>query len=321
MALKLLLVGTGTFALPTFRVLCDGPHDVLGLVTQPDRHGPGQHRHRHPVKEELTGRGLAVYQPADVNAAESIELLDELGADLCVVAAYGQILSPEFLQVPSLGAINLHASLLPRHRGASPIHHAILAGDAETGVSVFQIEPRVDTGPVLGSVSTPILPRETSGELEQRLSELAAELTSRVLDELVDGRIVPLHQDESQATRAPRLTKADGAIDWDCEPAEVDRQVRAMQPWPRAFTFLLSSDSPPRRLIVIEVEPGDRETAHDGDPGRIVIAEAGRLVVNARGGTVRLLTVQPEGRRAMSAEEFLRGAAIAKGDRLGRSGQ
>ena len=166
MTLKLLLMGTGEFAVPAFAALADGPHEVVGLVTQPDRGGPGHHAHRHPlelIKSACLEQGVPVLQPPKVNAADAIAAIAALAPDLAVVAAYGQILRPELIGVPRLGAINLHASLLPRHRGATPIHHAILAGDTQTGVSVFQIEPAVDTGPLLGVVRTEIGPCETPG--------------------------------------------------------------------------------------------------------------------------------------------------------------
>ncbi len=183
MTLKLLLMGTGEFAVPAFAALADGPHQVVGLVTQPDRGGPGHHAPRHPlelIKSACLEQGVPVLQPPKVNDADAIAAIAALAPDLAVVAAYGQILRPELIGVPRLGAINLHASLLPRHRGATPIHHAILAGDTQTGVSVFQIEPAVATGPMLGVVRTEIGPRETTGGLHDRLSELAVGLASQV---------------------------------------------------------------------------------------------------------------------------------------------
>ena len=193
MALKLLLMGTGEFAWPTFTALLDGPHQVVGLVTQPDRSGAGQHDHRHPLeslKVTCGERDIPVMQPRKVNDPESIATISALSPDLAVVAAYGQILRPELIEVPRLGTINLHASLLPRHRGATPIHHAILSGDARTGVSVFQIEPAVDTGPVLGMVQADIGPGETTGELHDRLAELAVDVSLVVVDELVVDELV-----------------------------------------------------------------------------------------------------------------------------------
>lgn len=319
MTLKLLLMGTGEFAVPAFAALADGSHRVVGLVTQPDRGGPGHHDHRHPlesIKSTCDRQGIPVLQPSDVNAAGSIESIAALAPDLAVVAAYGQILRPELIGVPRLGAINLHASLLPRHRGATPIHHAILAGDAQTGISVFQIEPAVDTGPLLGMVRTEIGPGETTGGLHDRLSELAVSLATEVVDRLDAGTSSPLVQDDDGATLAPRLNKADAAIDWSVDAAAIDRHVRAMQPWPNPFTFLHGDESGPRRLIIQSVEPGPDV---DGvEPGEVVVGEGIEgLVVGCGGGTVRVLGLQPEGRRMMDADEFLRGTGRIEGMGLG----
>lgn len=320
MPLKLLLLGTGEFARPAFAALADGPHEIVGLVTQPDRGGPGHHNHPHPVKEEFLERGVPVLQPTDVNTPETLDRLATLDADLAVVAAYGQILRPELLTTLRLGAVNLHASLLPRHRGATPIHHAILAGDTRTGVSIFQIEPTVDTGPLLGTVCTTIADNETTGELHDRLAKLAAGLAVDVVERLASGTTQPLDQDDSLATRAPRLTKSDAAIDWSCDAATLDRHVRAMQPWPNPFTFLHATDAPPRRLIILAVEAGPR--LDDIPPGTIVTDDDhDGLVIGCGGGTVRVTRLQPEGRRLMEAETFLRGTVLGPGAHLGPLGQ
>jgi len=317
--LKLLLMGTGEFARPTFAALADGPHRVVGLVTQPDRSGSGQHDHRHPleaIKSMCTQRGVPVLQPARVNTAEAVEEISRLAPDLAVVAAYGQILRPELIEVPRLGAINLHASLLPRHRGATPIHHAILAGDTRTGVSVFQIEPAVDTGPVLGMVDTPIEPGETTGELHDRLAELAVGLAIDAIDALEGGTTSPLAQDESHASAAPRLSKADAEIDWSGDSAAIDRHVRAMLPWPNPFTFLHLANQPPRRLIIQSVEAGPQ--CEGVGAGEVVVGEdIEGLVIGCGGGTVRVRRLQPEGRRSMESGEFLRGMGGLEGARLG----
>ncbi len=158
--LRILFVGTGTFAQPALEALLASRHEIVGLVTQPDRGGTGKHQHAHPLKELAIARGLEVFQPVNVNSDDSLARLKEFAADLFVVAAYGQILKAPFLAIPRLGAINIHASLLPRHRGAAPINYALLAGDRETGVSIFQIEPKLDAGPVWGMAATPIVPRK-----------------------------------------------------------------------------------------------------------------------------------------------------------------
>ena len=319
MALKLLLMGTGEFACPTFTALLDGPHQVVGLVTQPDRSGAGQHDHRHPLeslKVTCGERDIPVMQPRKVNDPESIATISALSPDLAVVAAYGQILRPELIEVPRLGTINLHASLLPRHRGATPIHHAILSGDTRTGVSVFQIEPAVDTGPVLGVVQADIEPGETTGELHDRLAELAVGLSLVVVDELDAGTTTRLEQDDAKATRAPRLTKSDAEIDWSVDAVAIDRHIRAMLPWPNPFTFLHSDDQEPRRLIIQAVETGP--ACPGASPGEVVVGEGIEgLVVGCGDGTVRVLRLQPEGRRSMDCEAFLRGSGRLEGAHLG----
>ena len=319
MTLKLLLMGTGEFAHPTFAALADGRHRVVGLVTQPDRSGAGQHDHRHPleaIKSTCSERGVPVLQPARVNTPEAIAEISRLSPDLAVVAAYGQILRPELIAVPLLGAINLHASLLPRHRGATPIHHAILAGDAQTGISVFQIEPAVDTGPVLGMLETGIEPAETTGDLHDRLSELAVGLAIEVIDSLDQGTSAPLVQDETDATSAPRLRKADAEIDWSGDSAAIDRHVRAMLPWPNPFTFLHQANQPPRRLIIQSVQAGPAWVP--AAAGEVVVGEGIEgLVIACGGGTVRINRLQPEGRRSMESGEFLRGTGGLEGARFG----
>jgi methionyl-tRNA formyltransferase len=314
MPLKLAMVGTGTFALPTFRSLYDSPHTVVGLVTQPDRTGRGHHQHPHPMKELALERGTPVLQPENANGAVALEQLRELGADLCVVAAYGQILSAGFLEVSPLGAINVHASLLPRYRGAAPIAWAILQGESETGLSIFQIRPRLDAGPVLGIVRTPIGPKETAGDLEERLAVLAPELTLRVIEELSAGTVRPVAQDPALVTRAPKLTREQAAIDWGKDSVEIERHIRAMQPWPKPFTFLLQPGREPLRLLVLDVNPVEGDQSR-GCPGEVLLANR-ELLVRSGDGAVRVEQLQPAGKRVMTADEFLRGHAVREGDRL-----
>ena len=315
MPLRLVMMGTGEFALPTFRALYDAPHEVVGLFTQPDRSGRGHHQHPHPMKELALERGTPVFQPEKVHAPEALSSLRDLRPDVCVVAAYGQILSAELIGIPRLGAINLHASLLPKYRGAAPIQYAVWNGERETGVTIFRIEPKLDAGPVLGVVSTPIGPKETAGELEARLAELAVPLTLRVLGQIESGKVDERTQDVSQVTRAPRLKKTDGLIDWARSAAEVDWHVRAMQPWPNPYTYLHQSGKPPLRLLVLDVEPADG--AASVPPGTVVQADSGRLRVQAVNGAVDLLRLRPEGKRDMTAAEFLNGHAVRPGDRFG----
>ena len=312
MALRLVMMGTGEFALPTFRAVQASAHDVVGLFTQPDRTGRGHHHHPHPMKEAAQQFGIPVFQPAKVNTPESLDDLRNLEADLAVVAAYGQILSKELLSTPRLGAINVHASLLPKYRGAAPIQYAVLEGETETGITIFQIEPRLDAGPMLGIGKLTIQPGETAGELEDRLAELAAPLCLDVVDQIEAGTARAIPQENDQVTLAPRLKKEDCAIVWT-QPAErIERQVRAMQPWPKAYT--IAQREQPVRIIVLEALVVSSDVP--ADPGTVISAEGDSLVVQCGEGALKIARLQPAGKRAMTAEEFLRGNSVQVGDRL-----
>lgn len=310
-------MGTGPFALPTFLSLYDTDHEVVGLITQPDRTGRGHHRHVNAMKEAAVERGTPVYQPTRANAPDSIKTFKEFEADLFVVAAYGQILSAELLGIPRLGAINVHASLLPKYRGAAPILYAVLHGEVETGISIFRIEPKLDAGPILGMVSTPIGDKETKGELEARLSQFAPPLTIKVINQLEAGTTQEVVQNRALVTTAPRMNKEIGEIDWSQSSTAIERHIRAMQPWPKSFTFLHSDHASPQRLLVLDVDPRPRPTG-DHPPGMLVIvAENDELLVLTGDGAVRINQLQPAGKRAMSAADFLRGHALQPGERLG----
>lgn len=314
MSLRLVMLGTGQFALPTFLRLDESNHEVVALFTQPDRTGHGHHRHSQPMKEMALPHGTPIFQPENVNTSESLAQLRKLDADLFVVAAYGQILSEDLLKIPRRGAVNVHASLLPRHRGAAPVQYAILRGDDETGVTIFRIEPRLDAGPILGVVRTAIGDTETSGQLEARLAELAAPLTLDVVDRISAGIVEETPQDASQVTRAPRIRKALGAIDWSGSARDIERHVRAMQPWPNAFTFLRQPDGKALRLIVLAAQACESDSG--GEPAGIVVADGGRLVVSTGEGGIDILRLRPEGKGDMTAAEFLRGHSVGPGDHM-----
>lgn len=322
MPLRIVMMGTGPFALPAFRQLLDSPHAVEALVTQPDRRGRGHHRHVNPLAELARERGVPVLQPENINTAESVAELESLQADLAVVAAYGQILKPAVLAATRLGAVNLHGSLLPRHRGAAPVQYAVLEGDAETGVTIFQIEPKLDAGPVLSVVRTPIGSKETSGELMERLADLAAPLTVETVDGLERGDLVPQVQDAAGVTRAPQIRKSDGLVDWTQPACRIEQMIRAYQPWPLAVSFVQTTRKPRSRLILLEadvmpaVEAGPAESATPA-AGEVVAVERDRLLVQTGDGVLAISRVRPEGRRAMAAGDWLRGAGVAPGDRLG----
>lgn len=316
MSLRILFLGTGPLALPSFQALCDSTeHQVVGLVTQPDRTGRGHHQHVNPLKELAISRGLTVLQPDSIKTPESLENLKQTGADLFVVAAYGQILSNAVLAVPRLGTINIHASLLPKYRGATPIHAAVLNGDTEAGVTIIEIVQKLDAGPMLGKASIPILPEETTGQLEQRLAQLAIPLTQRVVNEIEQGTVVREIQDESAATHVKKLTKADGQTPWAKTATEIDRHVRGMQPWPGSFSQLLQADKPPLRMQILSVKLSAKEVpASHQIPGTVIAVTASELTVRCGSGAVDLITVQPDGKRAMPVSDFLRGRKVQVGD-------
>ena len=327
--LRLVVMGTGPFAVPMLRGLRGSPHEVAAVVTRPDHAPPGRRPPANPVRVAATG--LAILDPERMNTAGSVALLRGLDPDLLVVCDYGQILSAEVLAVPPLGGINLHGSLLPRHRGAAPVQWAILEGDSLTGVSVIRMTPALDAGRVITARETPIGQRETAPELEARLAEIGGPAVLDAIERLqaaVAADLPPLEvgipQDDAHATRAPRLAKADGLIDWSQTAMRIERMRRALEPWPRAATFFTRADGERQRLVLAEVDvaPPEEFPAAAGEPGRVMAAEpgpdAGRIVVACGGGTALAITrLVPEGKRAMSAAEFLRGSPLRPGARLG----
>ena len=315
MTLRIAMLGTGSFALPTFQSLLDSRHSIVGLVTQPDRIGAGHHQHRNPLKELAIARELPVFQPVKASAPESLDALASWQADLYVVAAYGQILSTKLLSLPRLGAINVHASILPKHRGASPIQHAVWVGDTETGITVFQIVRELDAGPVLAIERTPMGPDETSGVLEERLASFAVPVLLDVVEQLDAGTAPPQPQDHSQATYARRLSKPDGEIDWTQTAAEIACHVRAMQPWPKAYSHWHRPGQSPVRVIIPQVRIiADTVPAASGT---VLSSAPGCLVVKAGRDAILLESVQPEGKRPMSAGDFLRGYPVQPGQKFG----
>jgi len=309
MTLRVVMMGTGEFALPAFRGLVDGPHEVVGLVTQPDRYAPGQRLHRNPLKELALVHHIPVLQPEKIRTEESLAALRTLQADIFVVAAYGQILPQAVLTMPRLGAINLHASILPAHRGAAPVLYSILAGDHETGVTIFQIVRELDAGDMLGLVKTDILPTETCGELTARLAVLAVPLLDQVLSELEAGTARPVPQDHARATFAPRLAKEVGRIDWRRSAVEIERHIRAMQPWPGPQSTLEIPNRGALKVAISSGLPTDIPTANL-PPGQVRDASEGRLTVATGTTALEIHRIRPEGKREMTAAEFLNGRPV-----------
>jgi methionyl-tRNA formyltransferase len=318
------MLGTGPFAVPTLEALAKSAHEVALVVTRPPK---DRAQTASPLQRAGDLLGLETWSPETVNSPESQARLTALAADLLVVCDYGEILKPAILATTRLGGINLHGSLLPKYRGAAPVQRAILAGDTETGNSVIQMTPGLDAGPCLGQERTPIDPEEDAGQLESRLAALGAELVCQVVEELAAGRARAIEQDARLASKAPRLKKEEGAIDWSRSAPQIKNQVRGMRPWPRAFTFWHRREEPPLRLnidLVSLASITDGEAASPrlslpksaAGPG-LIIQTAPRLLVATSDRSLEILQLQPAGKRSMSAAEFLRGNRVHVGERFG----
>jgi len=318
-AMRIVFLGSPEFALPTLGALLGAGHDIVAVYTQPDKPtGRGRRTAPPPVKRYAIERGLDVRQPRSISRAEVVEELRALAPDVGVIAAYGQILRQPVLDVPRLGILNVHASLLPRWRGAAPIPAAILAGDDETGATIMRVELALDAGPMLASVRLPIGPDDTTGTLTERIAEAGAELLVRVLPRYASGELHPVQQDDALATYAPQIKKSDALIDWQMDSAQtVWRKVRAYDPWPGAYTYFEGT-----QLRILECVP--LEHHFDAEPGTVFsftgVAEpplvgAGFAVV-AASGEVAVISVQPGGGRAMSAAAYVNGHRHIVGARL-----
>lgn len=312
---RAIFFGTPDFAVPCLDALATVA-DVVLVVTQPDRpRGRGLELAPPPVKVRAEALGVPVVQPVKVRTPEFAASLRALEADVAVVVAYGRILTRAVLDAPRLGCVNVHASLLPRWRGAAPIQWAVARGDAETGVCLMQMDEGLDTGPVLARRATPIGPDETAGELAVRLAALGAELLREELPRHLAGALVAVPQDDARHTLAPLLEKAHGAIDWSASAQSVHDLVRGMSPWPGAFTQLPSGATLKVHASRVVARPAQAEGA---EPGAVVAADrAGGLVVACGAGALALVAVQPEGKRRMSAVDYLAGRPLACGDVLG----
>ena len=310
-ALRVVFFGTPQFAVPTLDRLLASSHHVVGVVTQPDRpRGRGQKTSDGPVKTRALAAGLAVLQPTSLKDHRAVEDIAALRADIGVVAAYGKILTETILQTPPLGMVNVHASLLPRYRGAAPVHRAVIAGDSQTGVTIMRVVKALDAGPMLATVHRSIDPDETSENVEHDLARLGADLLVTTLDRLAHGPIHEQPQDDTHATYASRLTKEDGLIDWTRSAVEVHNLIRGLYPWPHAYTFWGD-----RRLILLRSSPSSGTT--HAEAGIVIAAHSEELRVAAGDGHLQLLELQAEGKRPMTAREFLAGNRIEPGDRFG----
>jgi methionyl-tRNA formyltransferase len=311
--LRIVFLGSGAFAIPCLEALLDAGHEIPALVTQPDREkGRGQELAPPPLKPVAQRRGVPVLQVRRVREPEAQEALRRLEPELQVVVAFGQILPRAVIDIAPRGTVNVHASLLPRLRGAAPIQWAIATGESETGVTTMLIDEGLDTGPSLLARATPIGPEETAAELEPRLARLGAELLLETVRGLGDGTVVPVPQDHARATLAPILRKEDGRIDWSRPAAVTACRARGFHPWPGAFTLLEG-----RLLKVLRTREAPGAGAAE-EPGTVVSVDGEGVGVACGGGSrLLLLEVQPESRRAVPAPAWAAGARVRPGARLG----
>jgi len=321
--MRIVMMGTGTFAEPTFQALLASGHAVAGLVTQPDQ-SPG--RQRSSTRQTGEGmaniartHGIAVFQPETINTPEGVRGIADFQPDLLVVAAYGQILSKDVLAVAREGGINVHASLLPKYRGAAPVAWAIYHGETQTGVTIIKMSVHLDAGDMLVQEAIDIGPEETTGEVEGRLAPLGAQLALKVIDQIAAGNARGIKQDQGQVSKAPKLTKEHGLIDWSRPAFAIVNHIRAMRPWPTAYTYCHRAEQEAIRLIIYEGAVAGGGT-HAGAPGTVVVdsENASRLLVQAREESIiEVLELQPAGKRRMTASEFLRGHPLRAGARFG----
>jgi methionyl-tRNA formyltransferase len=311
---RIVYMGSPGFAATVLQGLLDAGVNVVGVVTQPDRPaGRGNALRAPAVKVLALSAGLNVIQPLKVRDGSLAAWIRSLDADLAIVAAYGRILVPDVLNAPRLGCVNVHASLLPRWRGASPITRAIAAGDEKSGVCLMRMEEGLDTGPVLARVEVPILDTDTTSTLEERLADAGARLLAARLDDLLNGRLAEVPQDDAASTHAPPLQKAEGRIDWSADARQVHAHIRAMQPWPGAWTEVTAVGGEHWKVAAEALAVGD----HAGEPGTLAAVDKTGVWVCCGRGSVRLTLLQRPDRRAMPAPEVLRGARLLVGARLG----
>lgn len=319
--MRIIFLGSPTFAVPSLEALIGSGHELVAVITQPDRpSGRGHALTPPPVKVAALSHGLTVLQPEKVSSAESLEVLSKLAPDILVVAAYGQILRQRLLDLPTRGSINVHASLLPRWRGASPIAASIIAGDASSGVTIMEVVRALDAGAMVSKVEEPISPFDTTGSLEARLAEAGAKLLASTISDWAERRLQPEEQDESLVTYAPQLKREDARLDWSLPAIDLWRQVRGYNPWPVAFTTLPGGDD----LRVFEAWPVDGDSA--ATPGAVIgleaLPEAAKtsepgLLVQTGSGRLALQQIQKAGRRRTSGSEFFRGQKSLAGIVLG----
>lgn len=308
--LRIIFMGTPDFAVPALRKLLYGPDRVVAVVTQPDRpRGRGKKLSPPPIRLVAEKAGIPVLQPTTIRGAEFADTLKAYDPDLIVVAAYGRILPPSILELPPLGCINIHGSLLPRHRGAAPIQWAIIKGDREAGVTIMQMDAGMDTGDILLPAAIALTPDETAGSLFPKLAELGGATLIEALDLLRAGQLYPIEQNDDLATAAPPLTKQDGCLDWNRTATELHCLIRGLDPWPAAYNLIEG-----QRFRLFAPEVVHREGGQP--PGTVIHADQRGLLVATARDCLLIKEIQPEGKKRMSVEAYLRGHPLVPGTQL-----
>ena len=307
--MKIIYMGTPDFAVGPLKALIEAGHEICAVVTQPDRQkGRGKEMAPSPVKECAMEYGLPVLTPVKIKEAEAIEELKRYPADIFVVAAFGQILSEEILNMPEYGCVNIHASLLPKYRGAAPIQWSIIDGEKETGVTIMQMDKGLDTGDILFQKKVPITEEETGASLFDKLAEAGAELIVEALAKIEKGEVIPLKQDDNNSCYAKMLSKSTGKIDWNKSAVEIERLVRGLNSWPSAYTEYKGKQL---KIWKAEVLPHI-----EGKPGTIAKVTKDAVIVCTGDGALSLLEIQLEGKKRMSTKEFLLGRTFEEGEVL-----
>jgi methionyl-tRNA formyltransferase len=313
-SMRILFMGTGSFAVPSLKALTESDHQVIGVVTQPDRPaGRGRQIRISPVKELALAAGIPVYQPERVRSDDFVALVQEMSPDAVVVAAFGQIIPQVVLDIPRFGSVNVHGSLLPKYRGAAPVHYALFNGETRTGVTTMLMNAGLDTGPILLSRETEIRPEEDEAALEARLADIGAGLLVETLRGLEEDAIVPQPQDDSQATYAPSVKREECEVCWSNDALEIVNRIRGCTPRPGAYTFWQKAP-----LKVWSARALSGTDAH-GSAGTILAVSSDGILVQAGRGMVLLSEVQPQNARRIGAAEFARGYRVRAGDALGGS--
>lgn len=313
--MKIVYMGTPDFSVGALEALIEAGHQIVAVVTQPDKpKGRGKEVQMTPVKVCALSHDIPVFQPVKIKEPEAVEVLRGYGADVFVVAAFGQILSEEILTMPRYGCVNIHASLLPKYRGAGPIQWAIINGEKTTGVTIMQMDQGIDTGDMLLKEEVAIDDRETGDSLHDKLAQTGAKLIVEALDKIESGDVVPVKQTEEGTCYAKMLQKSMGRIDWRQSARKLDCLIRGLISWPGAFTLYRG-----KNLKIWEVEAAEEMNGECGgiQPGKVVLVEKDAFYVQTGDGLLKILAVQPEGKKRMAVKDFLLGYPVKAGEKLG----